>query len=187
MNWTDEIVQRMLALLAEGHSTQVVADRIGTTKNAVIGKARRMGWEGRPSPIIRDGRIPQKSHKKGGGKRGEKRPKALAVGHVEQDASPELIRRLAELAASLVERIPPPPETRFQPPKPGSCLWPMWSGRATHEYCGHEAQIGKPYCVAHHAIAYTGGARALETSGFLAPAKGVKQFVNLAEFDEAAA
>jgi len=40
--WTDEVVATMRRLLAEGFSCSYVAAQIGTTRNAVIGKAHRI-------------------------------------------------------------------------------------------------------------------------------------------------
>lgn len=156
-DWDSVAEAQLREAWASGMSGEKIARAMGRTKNAVIGKIYRMKLSSRPSPIIRDGRIPQKSHKKGGG-RGDKRPVARPVGGIVQEkASPELTRRLAELAASFAEREPPPPETRFQPPRPGSCLWPMWSGKATHEYCGCAAEFARPYCEGHARIAYVRG------------------------------
>lgn len=41
-DWTEEVVATMRRLLAEGFSTSYVAAQIGTTRNAVIGKAHRI-------------------------------------------------------------------------------------------------------------------------------------------------
>jgi GcrA cell cycle regulator len=51
--WTDELKARLAVLWSDGHSASEIARRMGTTKNAVIGKANRMGLARRPSPIRR--------------------------------------------------------------------------------------------------------------------------------------
>lgn len=52
---------RLRVLWAEGHSTNEIGRRLGISKNAVVGKAGRLGLEGRVSPIKRDGeRKPRK-------------------------------------------------------------------------------------------------------------------------------
>ncbi len=44
MEWTEERVEILRELLAAGYSSRQIADRLGgTTRNAVIGKANRMG------------------------------------------------------------------------------------------------------------------------------------------------
>tara|TARA_Y100000310_G_scaffold150480_1_gene149920 strand:+ start:5947 stop:6372 length:426 start_codon:yes stop_codon:yes gene_type:complete len=55
--WTDAKEADLRRLWGEGHSANTIAEQIeGATRNSVIGKASRLGLEGRPSPIIRDGR-----------------------------------------------------------------------------------------------------------------------------------
>jgi GcrA cell cycle regulator len=52
MSWTDERVQQLKDLWAQGMSASEIADVLGDiTRNAVIGKAHRLGLSGRPSPI----------------------------------------------------------------------------------------------------------------------------------------
>ena len=63
MNWTEERVAELRRLWAQGLSASQIAKRLGTdiTRNAVIGKAHRLGLAGRPSPIqgeIKPRRVP---------------------------------------------------------------------------------------------------------------------------------
>lgn len=52
MSWTDERVERLRELWGQGVSASEIADMLGdVTRNAVIGKAHRLGLSGRPSPI----------------------------------------------------------------------------------------------------------------------------------------
>ena len=53
MDWTDDVINRLKALWAEGHSTAEIGRRMGVSKNAVVGKAHRLSLEARPSPIRR--------------------------------------------------------------------------------------------------------------------------------------
>src|SRR5271165_3098824 len=55
MEWSDEVVARLRALWADGHSTAEIGRRLGVSKNAVVGKAHRLDLPARPSPIRRDG------------------------------------------------------------------------------------------------------------------------------------
>ena len=43
MAWTDEGVETLKAMWAEGHSAREIGERLGFTRNAVIGKANRLG------------------------------------------------------------------------------------------------------------------------------------------------
>ncbi|WP_343346603.1 GcrA family cell cycle regulator [Sphingomicrobium sp. XHP0239] len=52
MSWTDERIDRLKAMWAEGKTaSQIAEDLGGVSRNAVIGKAHRLGLESRPSPV----------------------------------------------------------------------------------------------------------------------------------------
>lgn len=55
MVWTDERIDELKVLWAEGLTTGEIGKRLGVSKNAVVGKAHRLGLKGRPSPIKRNG------------------------------------------------------------------------------------------------------------------------------------
>ena len=52
MSWTDERIERLKAMWTEGATASQIADELGgVSRNAVIGKAHRLGLEPRPSPV----------------------------------------------------------------------------------------------------------------------------------------
>jgi GcrA cell cycle regulator len=52
MSWTEERIDRLKAMWAEGSTASQIADELGgVSRNAVIGKAHRLGLEARPSPV----------------------------------------------------------------------------------------------------------------------------------------
>ena len=54
MEWTPERVERLKQLWAKGLPARQIAQELGgVTRNAVIGKAHRIGLSSRPSPIKR--------------------------------------------------------------------------------------------------------------------------------------
>lgn len=53
MGWTDENILELKSLWSEGLTTGEIGKRLGVSKNAVVGKAHRLGLKGRPSPIKR--------------------------------------------------------------------------------------------------------------------------------------
>lgn len=56
MEWTDERVGQLRSLWDQGLSASKIAEQLGdVTRNAVIGKAHRLGLAKRPSPIKRCG------------------------------------------------------------------------------------------------------------------------------------
>ena len=53
MGWTDEQVEELKRLWEKGLTTGEIGKALGVSKNAVVGKAHRLGLNGRPSPIRR--------------------------------------------------------------------------------------------------------------------------------------
>jgi GcrA cell cycle regulator len=52
MSWTDERIDRLKAMWTEGATASQIADELGgVSRNAVIGKAHRLGLDARPSPV----------------------------------------------------------------------------------------------------------------------------------------
>ena len=52
MSWTDERIDRLKALWIQGMTASQIADELGgVSRNAVIGKAHRLGLQSRPSPV----------------------------------------------------------------------------------------------------------------------------------------
>ncbi|WP_138380574.1 GcrA family cell cycle regulator [Luteithermobacter gelatinilyticus] len=76
MAWTDERVEKLRELWDKGLSASQIAKELGegVTRNAVIGKAHRMGLASRPSPVKTD---PAKKVKKAVEK---KKPSRKAAG-----------------------------------------------------------------------------------------------------------
>jgi GcrA cell cycle regulator len=53
MEWTEETIVRLRELWQQGLSTAEIGRQLAVTKNAVVGKAHRLGLQSRPSPIRR--------------------------------------------------------------------------------------------------------------------------------------
>lgn len=69
MSWTDERIAKLRKLWDDGLSASQIADKLGNvTRNAVIGKAHRLGLKARPSPV--------KQEAAGAPKTAVKKPKA---------------------------------------------------------------------------------------------------------------
>ena len=52
MSWTDERIERLKELWTRGMTASHIADELGgVSRNAVIGKAHRLGLQSRPSPV----------------------------------------------------------------------------------------------------------------------------------------
>jgi hypothetical protein len=136
MEWTDEKIETMRRLLAEGFSCGYVAAQLGTTRNSVIGKVRRIEIE-----------------------TGEKwkRPSGTIYG-ARQKASPAATPGLATV---LQLRRPLPASAVPKPVKyvPGvpvgiidatGCRWPVDQGNVPgrHLFCNGSIHKGS-YCEFH--------------------------------------
>lgn len=150
MEWNDEAITKLRVLWAEGHSTAEIGRRMGVSKNAVVGKAHRLGLTARPSPIKRDG---EKSPRRRQPKRAQANTLPVLAAAMTPVAEPEPPPRL------VVER-PQPVLLRAVPtPRPGArvtpCCWPIGEpGTRSFHFCDVNAIAGKPYCEDHSALAY---------------------------------
>lgn len=55
MSWTDERIETLRKMWEDGHPASRIAEELGgVSRNAVIGKAHRLGLEKRPSPVKAD-------------------------------------------------------------------------------------------------------------------------------------
>jgi GcrA cell cycle regulator len=77
MSWTDERIERLKSMWAKGSTASQIAEELGgVSRNAVIGKAHRLGLEQRPSPV----------------KAGEEKPKKAAVAKAAKPAASVPVR-----------------------------------------------------------------------------------------------
>src|SRR5215470_5796202 len=144
MEWTNERIDELRRLWGQGQTASRIAELLGgITRNAVIGKAHRLGLRGRPSPIRREeGHQPAP--------RMHRTAPAAAIAE-------QLTR---EVPAPIVEAPPPlPPLPVEAPPAPATgrvvrsgskaCSWPVGDPKQPgFHFCGEEAVPGRPYCSA---------------------------------------
>ncbi len=167
MGWTAEKIEQLNKLWSEGMSITEIGKILGMTRNAVVGKAHRLGLAKRPSPIAR-----------APGPRPVAQP-APAV----QPTRPVVAPTPAAAAASapVVETpvVAPKPAMPVMPqparPRPApafratrvangpACRWPIGDPKSPDfHFCGSPSIEGKPYCEKHCAMAYSGWSEASE-------------------------
>ena len=150
--WTDDRVELLKKLWADGLSASQIAGELGgITRNAVIGKVHRLGLSGRakaPSssvPRQRKPRVPSMFRPQRSMMRGSTALAHMPAYDYEPDPEPELIENIIPIGqrCSLVEL------------NEEKCHWPIGDpGQPDFFFCGGKAVIGMPYCGYHSRIAY---------------------------------
>ena len=141
MSWNESNVARLRELWDQGLPTAQIGKLLGFTKNAVVGKAHRIGLERRPSPIRRTAVKPD-------------RKKARSPIIPKLNFETTKIQEIAEISN---------PQKKYQPivknlitnqTKRG-CEWPEGHpDESDFKFCGKERFEDKPYCLDHCAVAY---------------------------------
>ena len=97
MSWTDERIDRLKELWSQGMTASQIADELGgVSRNAVIGKAHRLGLQSRPSPVKPNEPAPKAKARPGEGRgRAPPAPRARAA-----EPRPRRARSRARAAAA---------------------------------------------------------------------------------------
>lgn len=138
MAWTDERVELLKTLWAEGLSAAQIANKMGgVTRNAVIGKVHRLGLSGRATPAKpQRGCGPATEHKEDAAEK----PSRSEIRSVipEPDSIAPLVLDSGD-------------KTTVNTIKNNMCKWPIGDpAKDDFHFCGQPAMVGKSYC-AHHA------------------------------------
>jgi GcrA cell cycle regulator len=143
MAWTDERIDKLKSMWESGKTASVIAEELGgVSRNAVIGKAHRLGLQSRPSPVTTKEETPAKP---------APAPKVAAA---EPKAAPA--PKAAQKAAApapvapepIVERMAPPPPNPFPPHVPsgptGAQLRSIGPGGFLRQGPGDQAPPSQP-------------------------------------------
>ena len=152
MSWTDERVETLKKLWAEGLSASHIAATLGgITRNAVIGKVHRLGLSGRakaPSssvPRQRKPRAPSMFRAPRPMMRGNTALAHAPAYDYEPEPEPELIENIIPIGqrCTLLEL------------DSEKCHWPIGDpGQPDFFFCGGKTSAGTPYCGYHGRVAY---------------------------------
>lgn len=146
MAWTEDRVEVLSKLWAEGLSASQIATKLGgVTRNAVIGKVHRLGLSGRAKPS----------------RPASKRTRKPAMPRT-RSTTPAVRRAVRPAAAT----PPPPPPIEAKPMANGEyatiltitdhmCKWPIGDpSKSEFRFCGRKNKESEPYCEAHCSVAY---------------------------------
>jgi GcrA cell cycle regulator len=159
MNWTDERVELLKKLWAEGLSASQIANQLGgVSRNAVIGKVHRLKLAGRGRTSSSQPR-PKKAASGNNGPRSAGRASrqvSTSIGNTALQA-----RFDAEPNANYTPQprenvvIPIPLKLKLVELNEHTCKWP--NGDPLSEdfnFCGNDVGEGGPYCSYHARLAY---------------------------------
>lgn len=163
MAWTDEMVDQLRAMWADGLTTGEIGKRLGVSKNSIVGKVHRLGLSGRPSPIKKKEVDPsaeasakpikEKVQKE---KIEVKAPKAKIEKTVAESSStskPQINTRI-EASASTSPRHNYG-KAMLTDLDNHTCRWPVGDPKDENfHFCGKKVRIGQTYCDEHSSIAY---------------------------------
>lgn len=145
--WTEEKVQMLKQLIADCQSATQIGLRLGVTRNAVIGKVRRMGLRllGRPNAPTSTKRA---------------RPR-LIIYNTYAALKPEYEMSKKD---SKPEELPTSKPCSILDLTTDTCRWPLWDAHDTENklYCGAPIS-GKTYCATHKAMTKVIYRRSTET------------------------
>ena len=142
MAWNDENVSRLKELWDQGLPTAQIGKLLDFTKNAVVGKAHRIGLERRPSPIRRTAIKPDRK---------KARSPTMPTLNFESKSSYEQEQESLKNYSTFQPMI----KSLFVSKIKRGCEWPEGHpDEVDFQFCGKERFDEKPYCLEHCAIAY---------------------------------
>jgi len=148
MAWTEDRIAILKAGWEGGMTASQIAEKLGegVTRNAVIGKAHRLGLESRPSPV----------------KGGEETPAAVPPAAAAMpapapaaDPSPAATPAVAKPVAKRPVRTGKAARVTLLDLNERICKWPIGHpGEPDFHFCGKPVQASFPYCSEHCLVAY---------------------------------
>ncbi len=169
MNWTDERVEKLKKLWAEGLSaSQIAAQLGGVSRNAVIGKVHRLNLPGRakaggtqtaarpkrPAPAVPRPAAPFQA--RAAAPRAVARPAAAAKDDMDMDTAFEVeTEQLPVPANGNNVVIPMSRKLELTQLTERTCKWPIGDPlNDDFHFCGNESPDNSPYCTYHQRLAY---------------------------------
>ena len=153
MAWTDERVELLKKLWAEGLSASQIAGRLGgVTRNAVIGKVHRLGLAGRATSSRSSAPRPRRTHVP----RANRAPSLMFGTRGNTALKPQYEAEHDTEPAPLVELVIPLNErASIMTLKESMCRWPIGDpAEPEFHFCGRKKCGTLPYCEHHARMAY---------------------------------
>ncbi|MCL2338841.1 MAG: GcrA family cell cycle regulator [Proteobacteria bacterium] len=177
--WTPTVLNKVKMLLAKGLSTAEIGKKIGMSKNAVVGKLNRLGWNAKSQEVpakksaygkpvkkqtpkltaksAKKPILPAKSAKKSGRskKSASVKPVKKPAGKASAPApTPKVLPKANSKTLAMHQRIIQH-SLELSSLKPDQCRWPIGDPDSEKfHFCGAPVFVGKPYCYEHCKMAY---------------------------------
>ena len=153
MSWTDERVEKLKKLWADGLSASQIAGELGggVTRNAVIGKVHRLNLSGRAKPA---GGATPRTHRPRVASAPRTSSRPMSIGntalkvHVVSQPRP-VLQPIEEIVVPISLR------TTILGLTDQTCKWPIGDpSLEDFHFCGHKPRESSPYCEYHSRVAY---------------------------------
>jgi GcrA cell cycle regulator len=153
MSWTDERVELLKKLWADGLSASQIAGQLGgVTRNAVIGKVHRLSLSGRAKPVSNSPR--QRKVRSASPHRPSTRHFISGNTALKTHAHPAP-RRLPSPVPLEDIVVPLPLNVPLMELTDTMCKWPIGDPSTEgFSFCGHKNWNGLPYCEYHSRVAF---------------------------------
>ncbi len=165
--WDNATLKKLKALTGKGLSTSEIGKRLGMSKNAIVGKLNRLGWNAKAGGAIAG------AEKKAEVKKTVAKPAVVKKTTVKKSepAKKTPVKATAKKTTPKVAEAKTDTKTtaknlamhqriiqhslEMANLKPNQCRWPIGDPDSEHfHFCGETVFIGKPYCYEHCKQAY---------------------------------
>ncbi len=180
--WDNATLKKLKALTGKGLSTSEIGKRLGMSKNAIVGKLNRLGWNAKAGGAGADKAVVEKKKTTTAKKTEVKTEvektaapkKSAAKATTKKTVAPKKSATTAKVAKKTTEKKPT--ETKSAKTtaknlamhqriiqhslemanlKSNQCRWPIGDPDSEHfHFCGETVFVGKPYCYEHCKQAY---------------------------------
>lgn len=155
--WSDAMIVRLRELWADPANSSAAIGRVfGVSKNAVVGKAHRLGLPARPSPIRRPGENAAPRSPRPRPAPRQTLPSLAPAAVVVQTpiAVVAVLPVVAPTIVRIVQAAVPAPVAK-PPRRSAECCWPIGDpGTRSFRFCESIAVISGVYCADHAQVAY---------------------------------
>lgn len=173
--WDSVMLKKLKSLMGKGLSTSEIGKRLGMSKNAVVGKLNRLGWNSKAGGVATADKSAAPSKKSGKAATGAKKSAKTVSGGKSAAKKTETAKTAVKKAAvsnaasskkssgggknlnktlAMHQRIIQH-SLEMANLKPNQCRWPIGDPDSEKfHFCGAPVFVGKPYCYEHCKQAY---------------------------------